>query len=126
MSDVDVISPKSRSAPHRPGRLGRSVKQREAKVAVSIAAEIETLRAALEAGRILSEQVRDGGLQEPEDEPAAHRALAAILVLVDTRLELLGRALRQAGPIEGLVSRHNRAIPGAEEVVLRGRTRVKG
>lgn len=88
---------------------------------VSIAAEVEQLRAALEGGRILVDQVSQGGLLDPEDEPRAWRAVAALLVLIDVRLEALGGALRFSAPIELVAARHNRAVAGAEELVLRRR-----
>lgn len=94
-------------------------RKREKKLAVSIAGEVETLRAALEAGRILSEQIVEGGLQNPEDESAALRAVVALLVLVDLRLRLLGKAVRSPGQAGGLIASHNRAIAGADEFAVR-------
>lgn len=92
-------------------------------VSVSIAAEVETLREALEAGRLLGEQIEGGGLQDPADEPAARRGVLAILALVDSRLERLTAALRSPDHVAALRARHNRSIPRAEDAVVRAPTR---
>lgn len=89
---------------------------------MSVGAEIETLRLALDAGRILIEQIGNGGLLDPRDEPNAQRGVIAILTLVDLRLTLLGDAIRERGHVPELSARHNEPLRETDgDVILRER-----
>lgn len=112
--------------PRCPGGQGTSMRTTERNpVSVSVAAEVETLRSVLEAARILGEQIEGGGLENPENETAARRGVLAILALVESRLEILAMALRSPAQLAALRAPHNRPIPGAEDVVLRGPKRPR-
>ena len=86
--------------------------------AVSIAAEVDTIRGAVEGARVLLELHRQGGIG---GEDAVGDA-ADILSLASVRLRDLSRTCRGTFAVKDLLAEHNMAIPGAEElVVLRGK-----
>lgn len=87
------------------------------KRAVSLAAEVEVLRGAVEAARTLVEMHRQGGL---EGEDCAGLAVDTLTLIV-CRLRDLGRVARGEASARVLVAPHNQVASGtkAEGYVLK-------
>jgi hypothetical protein len=64
--------------------------------------ELETIRGAVEAARILSEAVATAQLGPERDHRRAPRAISCLLALVDQRLGEVRRAVRRGGAIRGV------------------------
>lgn len=86
--------------------------------AVSIAAEIDDLRAALSAVRILADELTFDHIADCEDARAVPAAISAVMTLVDARARQVARALRRDVDPGSILGRSNRAVPKTNETVL--------
>ena len=89
------------------------------RASVSLGNELDAVREAVRAARMLADLVRHGEPPDEECERLAPHACSAVLALVECRLRLVVQTITGQAPASGLVTAHNRvSAPVGQDVLI--------
>jgi hypothetical protein len=99
---------------------GKQIKQ----PSVSLRAELEVVREAIDGARLLADMVRHLHVENDHDKHAAQHAQAAILTLACRRLLLVDEVLSGDVDVTRLVAPHNAVVGNSDDdMVIQARER---